>query len=1175
VSDKAINSEGYWDDRFGEDWETLGGRDQSRYFGALALKMLPAWLVQASKRERLAWCDWGCALGDGTNELAQGLPGVDFTGVDFSQVAIADAALRFPGQRFVSEDWLEGGQSPSTRRYDVLFSSNTLEHFHEPWKVLDSIAARARHCVVLMLPYRERLRIEEHHASFMPENIPQVIDGKVLVHASAVDTRGDQPCFWPGEQILLVWADPAWLKEQGLYLEDLTLQQEPASTLIGQADAVAQLATELGGALGRLRGGVPADKEQLTVLDGVRVDLDRWRLVRETALANASPAWRGDLVSRDGRDAAVLENALQVIAPLLAGTHLLESLQYAAKENRRVLDEVRQLVHRQAVLVEQESALRKEARTQRAAAEVQRVEAEAQRLEAEAQRVEAEAQRRMAEEQRFDADHALKLTLRLGEEVVAHVGPEPEYWSEAEGGNEDPTETYHRARLRMASMDRELKGVYASNSWRVTRPVRVLRRLLSHPADELRHLFKRLPRPVQSAARFSARTVRTGRVDPNDKARLKQLLSPSAKAAVVDPAAQVDYSRLPKLAKADGTLADVFVWAVIDWNFRIQRPQHLAAALAAKGHRVFYISNNFADSSAAGFKVEPLGESGRLFQVNLNLAGSPQIYHAMPKVADVDAIRSSLAALLGWTRSESCISFVQHPYWLEPAQCLPNSRLVYDCMDHHGGFEDNADEILSGENQLIRTADLLIVTSQWLHDELSPSARSIAMVRNAAEYEHFSSRPAKVFADVEHRRVIGYYGAIAEWFDVDLLRKVARDNPDALVLMVGRDTAGVAEAVSDVKNIRFVGEVAYAELPYWLYGFDVCLLPFKVIPLTLATNPVKVYEYLSAGKPVVSVDLPELSQFEGLVRLAGDHEGFLHQVKLALAEPVGDVSLESPRREFGSRQTWLHRAAALDEALDSLAEPLISIIVLTYNNLDYTKQCLHSLESYTDYRNLEIIVVDNASSDGSREFLAEWVKHDPRRVFLPNEANLGFSAGNNVGLRVAKGDYLVVLNNDTYVTPGWLRTLRNQLHRHPEAGLVGPVTNNIGNEARIEISYESMDEMLRLAGEYTRRHAGQSFPIHTSAFFCVMFSRQAYECVGGLDEQFGVGFFEDDDYCRRLEQAGFSRLCAEDVFVHHHLSASFNKLKAEAKQALFDKNRALYEAKWGPWVPHDYRRSPR
>ena len=86
-----------------------------------------------------------------------------------------------------------------------------------------------------------------------------------------------------------------------------------------------------------------------------------------------------------------------------------------------------------------------------------------------------------------------------------------------------------------------------------------------------------------------------------------------------------------------------------------------------------------------------------------------------------------------------------------------------------------------------------------------------------------------------------------------------------------------------------------------------------------------------------------------------------------------------------------------------------------------------------------------------------------------------------------------------------------------------------------------------------------------------MITRAAFDRVGELDERFGLGFFEDDDYCRRLEQAGFEVLCAEDVFVHHHLSASFDKLKSQAKQALFDKNRAIYESKWGPWRPHQYR----
>ena len=196
-----------------------------------------------------------------------------------------------------------------------------------------------------------------------------------------------------------------------------------------------------------------------------------------------------------------------------------------------------------------------------------------------------------------------------------------------------------------------------------------------------------------------------------------------------------------------------------------------------------------------------------------------------------------------------------------------------------------------------------------------------------------------------------------------------------------------------------------------------------------------------------------------------------------------------------------------------------------------------------------------------------------RRVIL-NRENLGFAAGNNVGLAAATGDYLVLLNNDTYVTPNWIRTLVNHLRRNPGIGIIGPVTNNIGNEARIEIHYGGMDEMKSAAAAHTRRHAGELLPMRTVAFFCVAMPRSTYEAVGPLDPAFGVGFFEDDDYCRRIEAAGLGIACAEDVFVHHHLSASFDRLQAEKRQELFLRNKAIYEAKWGEWTPHAYRRQP-
>lgn len=709
-----------------------------------------------------------------------------------------------------------------------------------------------------------------------------------------------------------------------------------------------------------------------------------------------------------------------------------------------------------------------------------------------------------------------------------------------------------------------LEDIRTSHSWRMTRPLRVFRRVLTGRWSDsdgdrlratLRQLGARMPFvPARARARMVAATLPTTAASPD---------------ALPDEAT----SHLLHLAARDQALPDVYVWSVIDWHFRTQRPQHLARALAAKGHRVFYISNNFADANEPGFRIDPLGERGRLFQIHLNLKGAPGIYFGMPDAAQVDAMRASLARLLAWTGTTSSISLVQHPFWTPLIRAVPNAKVVYDCMDHHAGFNDNANGVLEAEACLVTSSDLVVVTSAWLLEEIAPRARATALVRNAGEFRFFESPPAQVFRDPGGRRVIGYYGAIAEWFDTDLIRAVALANPEAQVILVGSDTSGAGEALADLPNVRMVGEVPYAELPYWLHGFDACLLPFKVIPLTMATNPVKVYEYLAAGKPVVSVDLPEMAQFEGLVRTARDVAGFVDAVVEVLKEGPG--SQVAARQAFAAGQSWAHRAEALDQAIAAMREPRVSVVVLTYNNLAYTEACLFSLEAYSDYSDLEIIVVDNASTDGSPAWLQAWAGQaspagHTRRLIL-NPRNAGFSAGNNIGLRAATGEVLVLLNNDTYVTPGWVRGLANHLRSEPRLGLVGPVTNNIGNEAKVDIHYADMAEMIAVAGARTRAHPGMRLPLATAAFFCVAMRRGVYEQVGGLDEQFGVGFFEDDDYCRRVEQAGYGIACAEDVFVHHYLSASFDALQSGQKQALFERNKALYEAKWGEWRPHAYR----
>ena len=252
-------------------------------------------------------------------------------------------------------------------------------------------------------------------------------------------------------------------------------------------------------------------------------------------------------------------------------------------------------------------------------------------------------------------------------------------------------------------------------------------------------------------------------------------------------------------------------------------------------------------------------------------------------------------------------------------------------------------------------------------------------------------------------------------------------------------------------------------------------------------------------------------------------------------------------------------------------KPLVSIIIVTYNNLSYTRECLASIELYSDYNPLEVILVDNNSKDDTVNYLKNFKGNLDLKIIF-NKNNHGFSAANNQGIRASKGKYIVLLNNDTFVTPGWVSGLLKHLSHDASIGIVGPITNNIGNEAKIDISYSNMEQMITKAKKYTNDHIGQFFPIHNLAFFCVMFHRNIYKLIGKLDERYGIGFFEDDDYCRRIEKAGYRIVCAEDVFIHHELSASFGKMPTKEKQKLFNKNKRIYESKWGKWKPHTSRK---
>ena len=195
----------------------------------------------------------------------------------------------------------------------------------------------------------------------------------------------------------------------------------------------------------------------------------------------------------------------------------------------------------------------------------------------------------------------------------------------------------------------------------------------------------------------------------------------------------------------------------------------------------------------------------------------------------------------------------------------------------------------------------------------------------------------------------------------------------------------------------------------------------------------------------------------------------------------------------------------------------------------------------------------------------------PNLTVHRNDVNVGFAAAVNIGLRSARGDVLFIMNSDVIVPDNWMRGMLRALE-DPGVGLVGPVTNSIGNEAKIPVDYSDLDDMNAFAQRWMKARVDHQFEIEVLAMYCLAMRRESFERIGPLDEEFGIGWFEDDDYSQRARQKGLRVVCTEESFVHHFGQASFETLIKEGKHtALWNKNLAYYEGKWGKWRPHQLR----
>lgn len=360
-------------------------------------------------------------------------------------------------------------------------------------------------------------------------------------------------------------------------------------------------------------------------------------------------------------------------------------------------------------------------------------------------------------------------------------------------------------------------------------------------------------------------------------------------------------------ASSSPTGAPVLYLPAIAWHYRFQRPQQLALGLARAGHPVLYVDGFLRSRLLPDRSL--LAVHGGVHVLRLRVPGRPDPYRDI--LDERTAARLAATILAGLRGGPPRMVLVQLPFWAALGRELSRrlgAPLVYDRIDLHTGFPGVPARLAEAEERLMREADLVAATAGLLAEEPRRLNPRVLLLPNAVDLEAFQLPNESGGTPLGES--IRYVGALGPWFDTEAVRAAALRHPEWRIRLAGRIESPEVEALTALANVEAVGEIPFQEVPGFLAGAGVSLVPFRDLPLTRAVDPVKLYESLALGLPVVARRLPETERWaEPAVYLYDSPEGFVAQLERALAEDTPERRLA--RRSLAREETWDRRAAAL------------------------------------------------------------------------------------------------------------------------------------------------------------------------------------------------------------------------------------------------------------------------
>jgi 2-polyprenyl-3-methyl-5-hydroxy-6-metoxy-1,4-benzoquinol methylase len=345
-----------------------------------------------------------------------------------------------------------------------------------------------------------------------------------------------------------------------------------------------------------------------------------------------------------------------------------------------------------------------------------------------------------------------------------------------------------------------------------------------------------------------------------------------------------------------------------------QRPQQLMKAFAKLGHRAVFMEYGRYDGTV-------------YFRDGVEISDCRSI---LPKA------------------EESTILWVSHPPYYRFTDTLHADLLVFDYID------EAAEEFEIWNNQdlqnAMEAADVITVVSKRLYEIVATlfPEKYVLIMPNAADFEHFcDAKKMPIPSDLQHipQPILGFMGSLASWIDVSILKEVAKLRPDWSIVLLGNDYLGIEGMLADCPNVFFLGRKLYHELPPYVGQFAVGMVPFQVRDMTHSSSPIKMYEYLAAGVPVISTPIQEAVDCPYVATGATATE-WIEKIQDLITQNSDEF------QSFALEESWEARVKQIEPILNKLAKTKQNNKVLRRQSFSSTTPTYWDIRFLTDWENL-------------------------------------------------------------------------------------------------------------------------------------------------------------------------------------------------------------------------------